>query len=78
MAPNIYQRKTVDGKTTIYSRAGTQGRKAKSPELRKVKFSARVDRQTAARVKKESAKYGMTKSSYANLALALFDISVRQ
>jgi hypothetical protein len=76
MASNIYSRKTVDGKTTFYSRKGTQGRKAIPPELRKVKLSARVTRQTSERIKQEAKKHNLTSSAYCDLALSLFDISV--
>lgn len=75
MANNVYQRTTIDDKTMTYSRVGTQGRHALPPELRKIKFSARVTKETAARVEQEAKKHNMTASKYADLALALFDIN---
>lgn len=80
MASNIYSRKTVDGKTTMYSRKGTQGRTPLPEELRKVKFSARVSKWTKKHVQEEAKKYNMKPSAYADLALALFriDDNVRQ
>jgi hypothetical protein len=74
MASNIYTRHTVTGKTT-YTRKGTQGRKPMPEELRKVKFSARVTKETFARVEQQAAAHNMTASAYADLALALFDIN---
>ena len=76
MASNVYNRKTADGRTTTYTRKGSQGRKAMPPELRKVKFSARITMQTKARIEQESKKYNMTASAYCDIALALFDISI--
>ncbi len=46
-----------------------------SPELRKVKFSARIDPHTLNRITEQAKKYGMTESKYADLALALFEIT---
>jgi len=57
MATNIYSRTTADGLTTWYNRKGTQGRKALPPELRKIKFSARITMETSERVKQEAQKY---------------------
>jgi hypothetical protein len=74
MASNIYSRKTADGKTTMYSRKGTQGRKQLPEELRKVKFSARVSKWTKKHVQEEAKKHNMKPSAYADLALALFRI----
>lgn len=76
MAKNIYSRHTADGRTTAYNRKGTQGRHSLPPELRKVKFSARITPEAAARIKQEAKKHNMTASKYADLALALFDINV--
>ena len=74
MASNIYTRTTADGKTTRYSRKGTQGRKPLPEDLRKVKFSARVSRWTKNHVDEEARKHNMKPSAYADLALTLFSI----
>lgn len=74
MASNIYTRTTADGKTTTFSRKGTQGRKPLPDELRKVKFSARVSKWTKKHVEEEAKKHNMKPSFYADLALSLFSI----
>lgn len=74
MAANTFTRKTVDGKTTMFTRKGTQGRKKTLPELLKVKLSARITKQTRNRIKEQAILHNMTVSSYCDLALALFDI----
>jgi hypothetical protein len=75
MASNIYIRETVNGATT-YTRKGTQGRKPIPPELRKIKFSARITMQTKTRVEQEAKKHNMKPSAYCDLALSLFDIGI--
>ena len=74
MASRTVIRKDVTGNETEYTRR-KQGRHAISPELRKVKFSARIDPHTLARITEQAKKYGMTESKYADLALALFEIT---
>ena len=74
MASRTVTRKDVTGNVTEYVR-GKQGRHAILPELRKVKFSARIAPDTLARITEQAKKYGMTESKYADLALALFEIT---
>lgn len=65
---------TADGTTTQYKRR-KQGRHAIQMEMRKVKFSARIAPTTLSKVLAEAKKHGMTKSKYADIALALFEIT---
>lgn len=76
MAQNLYRRTDVTGKTTLYTRKGTQGRKPSPSELRKVKLSARVSIKTKQKVRDQANKYNMSPSAYCDLALSLFDISI--
>ena len=71
MASKTYFQPTVDG-GYVATRLRPQGR----PKALEVKspFTAHISDSTRARIAEQAAKYGMTASAYADLALYLFDM----
>ena len=71
MASNKYHRVTVDGKTTWYSRKGTQGRKP-SPETRMIRSNITTSRAAKKIITEKAKAMGMSFSGYLELAGILY------
>lgn len=64
MASNIYSRKTVDGKTTFYSRKGTQGRHKLPIEIKSVRVNITLTPQAKRRGFEKAKSCGKTFSAW--------------
>lgn len=74
MGHNIYQRKTVDGTMTTYTRKGTQGAHKKPNEIKKVYKMIMVTPQAKRIIEEKAKAMNMSYSAYVELAGVLFSI----